>query len=240
MEKKIRLPVLDERMLLIASQVRDGAVVADIGTDHGYVPIYLVKSGICPRAVATDIKSKPLDIARTNAKRYEVDDRITFCLSDGLSGFDPVSLGVTDVVVAGMGGELIASIIGGTDFPKTPGVRLILQPMSSVPELRGYLCTMGYDVKSEKLCRAGDKIYAVIVAEYDGVGRELTESELFLGRDIGSEESDEYLNEFLSKTAAKLRVMIEGKNRGGLDTGKEEAILSEVREIALARGFEIE
>ena len=237
---KVRLPVLDERMLLVASQVREGAVVADIGTDHGYVPIYLVGSGLCPSAVATDINSKPLDIARTNAKRFGASDKITFILSDGLKGFDPEKYGVSDVLVCGMGGELIASIIGATDFPKKPGVRLILQPMSSVPELRAYLYAMGYDVKSEKLCRAGDKIYTAIVAEYDGVPRELTDAELYLGRDIGSEESDEYLNEFLARTAAKLRVQIEGKKKGNLDVGREEALLSEVFAIAKARGFDIE
>ncbi|MBQ7474398.1 MAG: SAM-dependent methyltransferase [Clostridia bacterium] len=237
--KKIRLPVLDERMLLIASQVREGGIPADVGTDHGYVPIYLVESGLCPRAVATDINSKPLDIARTNAKSYGADDKITFCLSDGLREFDPAALGVTDVIVAGMGGELIASIIGATDFVKTPGVRLILQPMSSVPELRGYLYEMGYDVKREKLCRAGDKIYTCFTAEYDGVSRTLTDAELCLGRDIGSEESDEYLNEFLVRTATKLRVRLEGRRRGGLPTEREEALLSEVSAIAKARGFDI-
>ncbi|MBQ6262223.1 MAG: SAM-dependent methyltransferase [Clostridia bacterium] len=237
--EKVRLPVLDERMLLIASQVRDGAVVADIGTDHGYVPIYLVGSGLCPRAVATDINSKPLGTARTNAERYGVGDKITFILSDGMRGFDPARYGVTDVLICGMGGELIASILGATDFVRTPGVRLILQPMSSVPELRGYLYTMGYDVKCEKLCRAGDKIYTAIVAEYDGVSRELTDAELYLGRDIGAEESDEYLNDFLTRTAAKLRVQIEGRKKGGLDANREEALLTEVFAIAKARGFEI-
>ena len=237
--EKIRLPVLDERMLLIASQVREGAVIADVGTDHGYIPIYLVGSGLSPRAVATDINSKPLDIARTNAEKYGVKDKITFILSDGLKGFDPARYGVTDVLVCGMGGELIASIIGATDFTKTPGVRLILQPMSSVPELRGYLYAMGYNVLSEKLCRSGDKIYTAIVAEYDGISRELTDAELYLGRDIGSEESDEYLNAFLSRTAEKLRVQIEGRKKGGLLTDREEAILSEVMAIAKARGLEI-
>ena len=232
--EKVRLPVLDERMLLIASQVRDGAVVADIGTDHGYVPIYLVGSGLCPRAVATDINSKPLGTARTNAERYGVGDKITFILSDGMRGFDPARYGVTDVLICGMGGELIASILGATDFVRTPGVRLILQPMSSVPELRGYLYTMGYDVKCEKLCRAGDKIYTAIVAEYDGVSRELTDAE--------RAQTQAYLmhkNDFLTRTAAKLRVQIEGRKKGGLDANREEALLTEVFAIAKARGFEI-
>ena len=80
---------------------------------------------------------------------------------------------------------------------------------------------------------------AAIVAEYDGVPRELTDAELYLGRDIGSEESDEYLNEFLARTAAKLRVQIEGRKKGGLDAGREEALLTEVFAIAKARGFDI-
>ena len=240
MEKKIRLPVLDERLMLIASLVREGAVPADIGTDHAYIPIYLIQSGICRYAVASDINSKPLNIARANAEKFGVYDKIRFYLSDGLSGINPVKNGVTDVLICGMGGELIAKIIGDSEFVRTPGVRLILQPMSSVYELRGYLAVFGFNVKCEKLCRSGDKIYTCIVCEYDGIKREIPDIQLELGYSINAEESDEYLNMFLEKTAVKLKNQIEGKTKGGCDTSREQAILSEVREIAKARGYHID
>ena len=237
MKGKIRLPVLDERMLLIASLVREGGVPADIGTDHGYVPIYLVMSGICPMAVASDVNSGPLGAARANAARFGVDDRITFCLSDGLSDMEPARLGVTDVLICGMGGELIARIIDSSDYVRTPGVRLVLQPMSSLYELRAYLAEAGFCIEQEKMCRSGGKIYTAMVCEYDGVRRERTEAELELGRDVSEEESDENLNLFLSRTAEKLKKQIEGRRKGGIDTSREEEILEEVRAIGRARGF---
>ena len=86
-----------------------------------------------------------------------------------------------------------------------------------------------------KACKSVEDVLALAKEE----GCELTDAELYLGRDIGSEESDEYLNEFLTRTAAKLRVQIEGRKKGGLDAEREEALLSEVFAIAKARGFEI-
>lgn len=240
MEKKIRLPVLDERLMLIASLVREGGVPADIGTDHAYIPIYLVQSGICKYAVASDINGKPLNIARENAQKFGVYEKIRFYLSDGISNIEPVKNGVTDVLICGMGGELIAKIIKDSEFVRTPGVRLILQPMSSVYELRSYLAVFGFDVKFEKLCRVGDKIYTCIVCEYDGVKREIPDIQLELGCNVREEESDEYLNMFLNKTAAKFKRQIEGKIKGNCDYSREEALLAEVREIARARGYEIE
>ncbi len=237
MKGKIRLPVLDERMLLIASLVREGGVPADVGTDHGYIPIYLVMSGICPVAVASDVNSGPLTTARINAEKYGVEDRITFCLSDGLSDMEPARLGVTDVLICGMGGELIARIVDNSDYVKTPGVRLVLQPMSSVYELRSYLAEAGFMIEQEKMCRSGGKIYTCMVCEYDGIKRELTEAELELGQNVSEEESDENLNLFLRRTAEKLTKQIEGRKKGGLDTSREEGILEEVRAIGRARGF---
>ena len=237
MNSKIRLPVLDERMFLIASLVRDGSVPADIGTDHGYVPIYLVKSGICPMAVASDVNSGPLATARLNAEKFGVEDRITFCLSDGLSDMEPARLGVTDVLICGMGGELIARIIDSSDYVKTPGVRLVLQPMSSIYELRAYLAEAGFMIEQEKMCRSGGKIYTCMVCEYDGIKREPTEAELELGQSVSEEESDENLKLFLSRSAERLKKQIEGRKKGGIDTSREEGILAEVRAIGRARGF---
>ncbi len=239
MMRKAMIPVLDDRLLLIASMVREGAVPLDVGTDHAYVPIYLIRSGICQRAVASDVNRQPLTNACDNARRFGVYEKITFRLGNGISEIHPELYEVTDIIIAGMGGELIAEIIDNSEYTRIPGVRLILQPMSSLQELRGYLAEMGYAVITEKLCRAADKYYTCIVAEYDGIRREVPPVRLMVG-DVVNDEADPLVNGFLESTAEKLKKKIKGRRQGGLPTAREEEILREVREIAAARGYIID
>ena len=238
MAKKIMLPVLDDRLLLIASMVREGAVPLDVGTDHAYVPIYLIKSGICRRAVATDVNRQPLTNACANAQRFGVFEKINFCLGNGIADVHPERYDVTDIIIAGMGGELIAEIIDKSDYTRIPGVRLILQPMSSLQELRGYLAEMGYATVTEKLCRAADKYYTCIVCEYDGVRREVPDVRLLVG-DVVDDEADPLVNGFLESTAKKLRRKIRGRRAGGLPVVREEEMLRELSEIAALRGYKL-
>lgn len=235
MPKKIMLPVLDDRLLLIASMVREGAVPLDVGTDHAYVPIYLIKSGICQRAVASDVNRQPLTNACANAQRFGVFEKINFCLGNGIVDVHPERYGVTDIIIAGMGGELIAEIIEKSDYTRIPGVRLILQPMSSLQELRGYLAEMGYATISEKLCRASDKYYTCIVCEYDGIRREVPQVRLLIGN-VLDDETDPLVNGFLDNTARKLRRKIRGRLEGGLPVAREEEMLRELTEMAAVRG----
>ncbi|MBR4933693.1 MAG: SAM-dependent methyltransferase [Clostridia bacterium] len=235
MAKKIMLPVLDDRLMLIASMVREGAVPLDVGTDHAYVPIYLIKSGICRRAVASDVNRQPLTNACANAQRFGVFEKIHFCLGNGIRDIHPERYDVTDIIIAGMGGELIAEIIDKSEYTRIPGVRLILQPMSSLQELRGYLAEMGYATITEKLCRAADKYYTCIVCEYDGVQREVPPVRLLVG-DVVDDEADPLVNGFLDSTARKLRRKIKGRLEGGLPVVREEEMLRELAEMAAARG----
>lgn len=238
-KKKIMLPVLDDRLLLIASKVREGSVPLDVGTDHAYIPIYLIKSGHCDCAVATDIKTGPLGSAAENARRFGVEDKILLYRADGIDGAEPARNDVTDIIIAGMGGELIADIISRSDYTRIPGVRLILQPMSSLEELRGYLAESGYEILDERLCCAAGRYYTVIVCEYDGVRREVPPVRLEIGN-IDLNEADPLVNGFLDSLAKKYRRMIEGKRLGGLSVEHEEEMLRELREIAAARGHIIE
>lgn len=233
------LPVLDDRLLLIASMVREGGIPLDVGTDHAYVPIYLIKNKICKSAVASDINTKPLTRACENAQRFGVFEKISFRRGNGIADVHPEQYGVTDIIIAGMGGELIAEIISKSEYTRIPGVRLILQPMSTVQELRGFLAEMGYAVVEEKLCRAGDKYYTCIAAEYDGKRREVPPVRLVVGN-VTDDESNPLVNGFLEKTAAKMKHRIEGRRLGGLPVAREEEILREICEMAHVRGFEID
>ncbi len=156
---------LSKRLALIASLVGEGTSVCDVGTDHGYLPAFLSKSGKCRSVTATDIKTKPLESARANLLRLGVDN-VELVLCDGLSG---VTRDRADtVIIAGMGGEVISGIISRCDFIKD-NVTLILQPMTAAAELRDYLYENGFEVTREIPLEENGKLYSVMVARFCGV-----------------------------------------------------------------------
>ena len=213
-----------------ASFVRENTVAADIGTDHAFLPVYLILNGTIKFAVASDINKGPLERAVANAEKYGVSDKIHFALSDGLDGIEPEKYGVGDIVICGMGGELIEKIISRSEYTKKSGVRLILQPMTFAPELREYLVSSGFNIIDEKLCKSSGKIYTVILAEYDGVKRAYTTAELMLGRK-NIENGGELLREYAKKLLNKLEIKINGKNRGGIDSSDDVRCRNEIEKI---------
>jgi tRNA (adenine22-N1)-methyltransferase len=162
------LPKLTARLELVASFVRPGVPVADIGTDHAYLPVFLVNSGCSPCAVASDVKKGPLGRAKLTACEYGAEEKITFSLADGLDGVVPSQ--ADDVVIAGMGGELIAEIISRCGWLKNPQKHLVLQPMTAQEELRDFLCENGYRIEKEAVAdeRHGSKLYLVMSVYYCG------------------------------------------------------------------------
>lgn len=144
---------LSGRLKAIARLVPPSGGMADIGTDHGYLPIYLFKKGFEGTIIATDIKPGPLDSARRSAKEHGLDGTIDFHLCDGLRGIDGST--IATVVIAGMGGETIASILEDAPWTKEGGRLLVLQPMSKSDRLRSWLFENGYKVLTEELIKDG-------------------------------------------------------------------------------------
>ena len=222
--------LLDPRLAAAASFVRPGTVLADIGTDHAYLPVSLLLGGRIRFAVVSDINEGPLERARANAAKYGVSGKMRFVLTDGLAGLEPERDGVGDIAVCGMGGELIARIVGASDYTKKNGVRLILQPMSSPEELRSFLGGSGYAILDERLCRAAGKIYACLSVEYDGVQREYAPAELLLGR-ANIEKREPLFREFAETWLGRLDTQIAGRRKGGRGTEREEALRQEIQRI---------
>lgn len=134
-----------------------------MGTDHAYLPACLLMEGKIPSAIAADLREGPLSRARETAAEYGCGDRMAFRLCDGLSGIRSEE---TDaVVIAGMGGETIAQILEAAPWVRTRKVPLVLQPMSSLPELRQRLEEGGFRILEERLAREGDTLYVVMRAE---------------------------------------------------------------------------
>ena len=221
---------LDPRLLTAAKMVRDGAVVADIGTDHAYIPVYLIQEGKSDLVIASDINKGPLERARHSAEKYGVSDKIRFALSDGLSGIDLGALAVTDIVICGMGGELIARIIEESEYTRQPGVRLILQPMSSAYELREYLAKAGFNILEERLSRAAGKIYTCILAEHDGEKRSFSHVELLLGK-TNIEKRDRLFDDFAMRHKVQLEKKIAGMSLGGLNCSFERKLADDIDAI---------
>ncbi len=211
---------LDKRLLSCADYVRAGAVFADIGTDHGYLPIFLLKAARIDRAYLSDVNSGPLSSAERNAASEGLSDRCEFILTNGAAALS--GKGITDYAICGMGGELIARIIEDAPHLKDESLRLILQPMTKQEHLRRYLALAGFRVISERFSFDSGKYYVTMVAEYCGECRELSDEEAELGPDIPHEgDRVEYLG-FLEGKRKAARKALTGKSAGGYETADEE------------------
>jgi tRNA (adenine22-N1)-methyltransferase len=220
---------LGERLRAAAKFVRQDAVFADIGTDHAYLPIFLLTEGIVSRAICSDINQGPLNTARTNAISYGVLDKIELVLTDGAESLK--DKGITDVAICGMGGELIARIISDAPFLKSKGIRLILEPMSRQAHLRAFLAESGFATVAEEYLTDSGKSYVCIVAEYDGVKKQLSFAEAEIGaieKVTGSAASK--IKYFTEKRSAFAKSK-EGKRAGNLPYDQEEEILLKIDEI---------
>lgn len=167
------------RLLAVAGQVPQGARLADVGTDHAHLPVVLLRQGRIKRAIASDIREGPLERGRTVARVHGVEDLISFRLCPGLEGIRP---GETDtVVIAGMGGETIAAILAQAPWVREERVRLILQPMSSLPELRRWLFENGFSIDREEIVAEGRRFYTVMTVAA-GLMPPLSPAEAWAGR----------------------------------------------------------
>lgn len=157
---------LSKRLQVIFDLVADGAYVADIGTDHAYLPIALTLSRKAKGVIACDIKEKPLQKANDNIKKIGINS-IETRLGDGLT---PVLKGEADtVIVAGMGGDVISHILSCCEWIKDKNVTLLLQPMTSAELLRGYLTENLFEIEKEVAVSDKGKVYTVIKAHFCGL-----------------------------------------------------------------------
>ncbi len=169
---------LSERLKVIADNITGGRV-ADIGTDHAYLPIYLIKTNKASKVIACDIKEKPLQNAAKNIQKTNTDN-IELRLSNGLQGVGADE--VDTIVIAGMGGEVISSILERCNWIKNERYLLLLQPMTSADFLRKFLCDNGFCIKGETAVLDAGKLYTVMVCGFCGEKQMVNDAFVFTGK----------------------------------------------------------
>lgn len=212
----MKCPALGGRLSLIAQMVTQTAV-ADIGTDHAYLPVALVLSGKCGRVIASDVNAKPLEAAAHHVARYGLTEQIELRRCDGLTGFEAGE--ARQFIIAGMGGQLIARILEDCPFPKE-GVSFLLQPMTKAGELRRYLSCAGFPVTEEQAVCEGKHVYSVMRAEYTGVPYQLDRLTERIGRVC---EFPGAAAEYLKRELARLQKE-RGEGLGGLEQEMKERL----------------
>ena len=203
---------LQPRLRLLADMVPAGAHLADIGTDHGYLPVWLMQQGRITSAIAADIGPEPLAHARRTAAEYGAALDLRLC--DGLRGIAPHE--ADTLVMAGMGGETIIQILTDSPWPRTSGCTLLLQPQSRAEALRRFLAEHGYAIAREALVRDRGFLYPVIEA---GAG----EMHLTLGRQWAGADLlyDPLGDRYIIEKIIQLQAAAAGSNRAASQSARE-------------------
>lgn len=156
---------MSSRLHTVADMITPGMTVADIGTDHGYIPIYQVMTGRAEHAYACDVALGPLGRARDNVSLYHVEDRVKLVLSDGLDGFSGDEEELPEcIVIAGMGGSLVCRILDSGRKIACHAKELVLSPHSEWYEVRSYLFENGFGIVDENMIKEDGKFYVIIKA----------------------------------------------------------------------------
>lgn len=192
---------ISDRLKTVAHMCDKGAVVADIGTDHGYLPIYLVQQKIAPSAIAMDLRKGPLDKAKQHISDNGLQDKIQTRLSDGM---DKLLKDEADIItICGMGGRLIADILTKGMTVISQNTTLIVSPQSEVGDFRHFLVSHGFDIEDEKMLKEDGKYYFIIRCQK--LGAEVYSGYSEAGYQYGwklLEKKDATLYEYLIKEKA--------------------------------------
>lgn len=195
---------ISNRLKTVAGMVTEGLILADVGTDHGYVPIYLVSNGIVPKAYAMDINKGPLERAKEHIEENNLEGKIETILSDGMKGL--AGKDAQSVVVAGMGGELVCKILD--ESPVIENIEeLILSPHSNVKEVRKKVTAIGFDIVDEVMVEEFGKYYNIVKAIKCAETKNYSEFDYEFGK-IMFKTKDKVFLEYLNKTINKINSII--------------------------------
>lgn len=200
--------LLDNRLQEIARQVPLGSKVVDVGTDHAYLPVYLVKNKIAVTAIASDITTGPCLAAKSTVQNFGLQDIIEVRQADGINGLQKDDANVC--IIAGMGSSTIIQILSQGKDNLSGVMRLILQPMVGSSELRRWLTANNWQITQESLAKENSRLYEIIVAEKATTKHEWTEIEYMVGKILMEERPalfPEHLSSIINKYIRRLESM---------------------------------
>ena len=228
-----RTMIPDARLLTAVPYLSHGSRIVDVGTDHAYLPIYLVEEGIVARALACDINLGPIESARANIRASGLSDRIDTMQTDGLAGTE--GFAPDHSLIFGMGGELIARILSDAPWVQSERISLVLQPMSRVSLLRRWLLENGFAITGETVSFK-EKYYQTIEARFDPTRArgacEWSEEELLLGK-LNIEGNAPLLRPLIEHEMQVLEVILRGKARAAQADTTEEVRMLEILKARL-------
>ena len=210
----MNIPNLTPRLQKIADLIMPCNCVADIGTDHAYLPAYLTINEKCKFAVASDIRKGPLSRAEATVKQYGQCHRIDLRLGSGVDTLAPNEADA--IVIAGMGGIIITKILKSRPEIFKTAKQILIQPMSSVPELRENLCEIGYEITDEYLAKEDKKIYNIISVNPCHKQIKYTPAEIYAGKKL-MDNKPEYFDEYIALKKKQLENMIAGLQKSLMD-----------------------
>ena len=225
---------LTDRLLKIASLVSKGKKIADIGTDHGYIPVYLLNKGTIPFAILADVNKGPLENARKEVKYNNLTDKTDLRLGSGIEVLKKDE--VDEIIIAGMGGILISELLEANKEVAHSVDKLILQPMQAQEDLRKYLLGNGYEIVNEVLVKEDFRIYEIIETKYTGKNTILEDEIYFEVSKKLIENNDPLLKEFIDKKIYKYNSIIkklEGKNGEAVEAKRNDtkAIIEKLNKL---------
>ncbi len=201
---------LNARLEMIAERIPSCNILADIGTDHAYIPIYAIKNGCCRKALAADLREGPLGMAGANIKRFGLEKLIETRFGNGL---EPITLEECDVIViAGMGGSLIRDILSSSVAKAQKAQLLLLQPNNAADILRKWLCENGFEIGQETLVIDAGKLYCLISTKWTGKAAAEDEFSYYIGNVLFG-GNDPLLRKYVEKKVKELEVIISGRAR---------------------------
>lgn len=201
--------LLSKRLYMVASRVSKGHRAVDVGCDHAYISIFLIRHSISPSAIATDVNAGPLERAAGNIKLYGCEDFIETRLSDGLEQVKPGEADV--IIIAGMGGGLIVRILENSAECVEKAEELVLQPQSEPGAVRHLLHRIGYKIVDEAMCIEDGKFYTCIRAVHNAPGEKESYAceEYYEYGKLLIEEQNEILKEYLLEEHRKALIVKE-------------------------------
>ncbi len=211
------------RLRCAAELISPHKKIVDIGTDHAYLPTYLVLSGKSECVLACDIGLSPLENARKTVTSFSLGDKIQLRISDGLKAVAPDE--AEEISICGMGGNLMVDILSAAQWIKRQGIRLVLQPMTHSEDVRHFLCENGFTITQECFVAERSKVYCIISAQYSGETQTVDDGFCYFGYlPAENDVQKDYVSARLKRLDKKLQAL-RNSNGDEAEVKKLEGIL---------------